>query len=107
MSHDVRKIKALTGDQGQHFNRIVTEIEMLGHDCDVCGRVEDELKKLKNHTQHTLDRFQSHINAVSDRVDSDQGPCSLVCSNLQEEVGRLREDVERCTGQCKIRLDTG
>ncbi|XP_056134844.1 EMILIN-1-A-like [Lampris incognitus] len=106
MSHDVRKIKALTGDNGEHFNRIVTEIEMLGQDCDVCARVEDELKKLKNHTQHTLDHFQGHINIIRGRMDSGQDTCSQVCSNLQEEVGKLKEDVERCTGQCKIRLDT-
>ncbi|KAM4602871.1 EMILIN-1b [Polymixia lowei] len=106
LSHDVRKIKALTGDHGEHFNRIVTEVEMLGHDCDLCRRVEDDLRKLKNHTQNALDRFQIHINTIRGGADSGQGPCSQACAGLRDEVGRLREDVERCTGQCKIRLDT-
>nr|XP_029543337.1 EMILIN-1 [Oncorhynchus nerka] len=109
LSHDIRKIKALTGDNGEHFNRIVTEIETLGRcvdDCDICGRVEDELKKLKNHTQHTLSRWEKDINAIRTRVDSDQSSCSQVCSTLQEEVGKLQEEVDKCSGQCKIRLVT-
>ncbi|KAM3877469.1 EMILIN-1b [Diretmus argenteus] len=106
LSHDVRKIKALTGDHGEHFNRIVTEVDMLGQDCDVCGRVEDELRRLKNHSQHALDGLQNHINTIQSKVNLDQGSCSQICSTLQEEVGRLRDDVKKCTGQCKIRLDT-
>ncbi|KAG7253244.1 hypothetical protein CRUP_019541, partial [Coryphaenoides rupestris] len=107
LSHDVRQIKALTGDRGEHFNRIVTEIETLGHGCgETCGRVEDELRRLKNHTQNGLDRLQVHIKTLQGRVASEQGSCSQVCSNLQEEVGKLRQDVERCTGQCKNGLDT-
>ncbi|XP_064809262.1 EMILIN-1-A-like isoform X3 [Oncorhynchus masou masou] len=102
LSHDIRKIKALTGDNGEHFNRIVTEVETLGRgmdDCDVCGRVEDEFKKLKN---HTLNRWEKDINAIRNRVDSNQS----FCSTLQEEVGKLREVVGKCSDQCKIHLDT-
>ncbi|XP_029904547.1 EMILIN-1b [Myripristis murdjan] len=106
LSHDVRKIKALTGDHGEHFNRIVTEIEMLGQDCELCGRVEDELRKLKNHSQHALERLQNQIHILQSGGDSGPGHCSQLCSDLQEEVGRLRDDVERCTGQCKISPDT-
>ncbi|KAG7276862.1 hypothetical protein CRUP_007999 [Coryphaenoides rupestris] len=89
LSHDVRQIKALTGDRGEHFNRIVTEIETLGHGCgETCGRVEDELRRLKNHTQNGLDRLQVHIKTLQGRVASEQGSCSQVCSNLQEERDR-------------------
>ncbi|CDQ96460.1 unnamed protein product, partial [Oncorhynchus mykiss] len=100
LSHDIRKIKALTGDNGEHFNRIVTEVETLGRgmdDCDVCGRVEDEFKKLKN---HTLNRWEKDINAIRNRVDSNQSFCSQVCSTLQEEVGKLWEVVGKCSDQC-------
>ncbi|KAJ7991012.1 hypothetical protein DPEC_G00292810 [Dallia pectoralis] len=109
LSHDIHKIKALTGDNGEHFNRIVTEIEMLGRgvdDCDICVRVEEELKNLKNHTQHTLSGWKKDISEIRTRVDLDQSSCSQVCSTLQEEVGKLREDVDKCSGQCKVRLDT-
>ncbi|XP_071238172.1 EMILIN-1-A-like isoform X1 [Salvelinus alpinus] len=106
LSHDIRKIKALTGDNGEHFNRIVTEVETLGRgmdDCDICGRVEDEFKKLKN---HTLNRWEKDIDAIRNRVDSDQSFCSQVCSTLQEEVGKLREEVGKCSDQCKIHMET-
>ncbi|XP_044052518.1 EMILIN-1-like isoform X2 [Siniperca chuatsi] len=106
LSHDVRKIKALTGDHGEHFNRIVTEVELLGQDCDLCRKVEDELQRLKNHSQDSLGRMQSHINRLQIRLDSGNEGCFQICSQLEDEVRLLRDDVRRCTGQCKTRTDT-
>lgn len=101
LSHDIRKIKALTGDHGEHFNRIVTEVELLGQDCEICGTVEDELQKLRNHSRDTLGRLQNHINRLQLSVDSG-GACNQMCSHLQDEVRLLREDVIRCTNKCKV-----
>lgn len=106
LSHDVRKIKALTGDHGEHFNRIVTEVELLGQDCELCGKVEDELQRLKNHSQDAVGRMQSHINRLQIRLDSGREGCFQICSHLEEEVRLLRDDVRRCTGQCGTSLDT-
>ncbi|CAJ1049968.1 EMILIN-1-like [Xyrichtys novacula] len=106
LSHDVRKIKALTGDHGEHFNRIVTEVEMLGHDCELCQKVEDELRKLRNQSQDTLGRMQSHINRIQIRLESGREGCPRVCSHLEDEVRLLRDDVRRCTSKCKTGLDT-
>lgn len=106
LSHDVRKIKALTGDHGEHFNRIVTEVELLGQDCELCGKVEKELQKLKNHSQDALGRIQSHIDTLQIRLDSGKGGCFKICSQLEAEVRLLREDVRRCSGQCKTSPDT-
>ncbi|XP_045889164.1 EMILIN-1-like [Micropterus dolomieu] len=106
LSHDVRKIKALTGDHGEHFSRIVTEVELLGQDCELCGKVEDELQRLKNHSQDALGLMQSHINSLQVRLDSGGEGCSQICSHLEDEVRLLRDDVSRCTGQCKTGPDT-
>ncbi|KAF0042710.1 hypothetical protein F2P81_004047 [Scophthalmus maximus] len=105
LSHDVRKIKALTGDHGEHFNRIVTEVEMLGQDCDLCRKMEDELRRLKNQSQDALGRMQSHINRLQIRLDSEKDGCVQICTHLQDEVGLLRDDVRRCNSQCKIGPD--
>ncbi|KAG5857373.1 hypothetical protein ANANG_G00018780 [Anguilla anguilla] len=105
LGHEVRKIKALTGENGEHFNRIVTEIETLGErveDCDACGSLRNDLGTLRNSTRHILNKLRADIDRVSDQMDSDGTSCSQVCSNLQEEVGKLKEEVERCTGQCSI-----
>ncbi|XP_071346082.1 EMILIN-1-A-like [Trachinotus anak] len=106
LSHDVRKIKALTGDHGEHFNRIVTEVELLGQDSELCKKVEDELQRLKNHSHDALGRMQSHINRLQIRLDSERDGCFQICSHLQDEVRMLRDDVRRCTGQCETSLDT-
>lgn len=105
LSHDVRKIKALTGDRGEHFNRIVTEVELLGQDCELCGKVEDALRWLKNHSQDALERMQSHINRLQIRLDSERDGCFQICSHLQDEVRLLRDDVRRCTDKCKTNLN--
>ncbi|XP_031172911.1 EMILIN-1-like isoform X2 [Sander lucioperca] len=101
LSHDVRKIKALTGDHGEHFNRIVTEVELLGQDCELCGKVEDELQRLKNQSQDALGRMQSQINRLQIRLDLGGEGCFQICSQLEDEVRLLRDDVRRCSGQCK------
>ncbi|KAM7424815.1 hypothetical protein PAMA_000938 [Pampus argenteus] len=80
LSHDVRKIKDLTGDHGEHFNRIVTEVELLGHDCELCRRLDDELRKLNNHSQHALNHMENHIKRLQIRMDSEGGR-----SRLQDE----------------------
>ncbi|XP_068584927.1 EMILIN-1b isoform X2 [Cebidichthys violaceus] len=104
LSHDVRKIKDLTGDHGEHFNRIVTEVELLGQDCELCGKVEDELQRLRNYSHDALGRMQSHINRLQIRLDSGKEGCFQMCSQLEDEVRRLRDDVRRC--RCKTGPDT-
>ncbi|KAI4786651.1 hypothetical protein KUCAC02_036985, partial [Chaenocephalus aceratus] len=95
LTHDVHQIKALTGDHGENFNRIVTEVEMLGHDCVLCGKVEDELRRLKNHSQDALGLMQIHINRLQTRLDSRREGCSQMCSQLEDDVRMLRDDVRR------------
>ncbi|XP_070687163.1 EMILIN-1-A-like, partial [Pempheris klunzingeri] len=106
LSHDVRKIKALTGDHGEHFNRIVTEVELLGQDCELCGKVENELQRLKNQSNDALEHMQNHINRLQIRLNSGREGCFQICSHLEDDVRLLRDDVSRCTSQCKTRLDT-
>ncbi|XP_066532076.1 EMILIN-1b isoform X2 [Hoplias malabaricus] len=101
LSHDIRKIKALTGENGEHFQRIVTEIE----NCDLCKSVQDDLRKLKNITNHAVDKWQTDMNYIKGKIDSGQAGCSDACSDLQEEVHKLKEDIQKCGGQCKISLE--
>ncbi|KAJ0060764.1 hypothetical protein NL108_000037, partial [Boleophthalmus pectinirostris] len=108
LTNDVKKIKGITGDNGERFNQIVTEVEVLGRDiedCSVCSRVEDDLRKFSNTTMTSLNKCQTELTDLRRKVDNEESTCSQVCSNLQEEVGRLREEVEECTGQCKVNIN--
>lgn len=108
LTNDVKKIKDVTGENGENFNRIVTEVETLGRDfedCSVCSSVEEDLRLLANSTKSGLSKCQAELTDLRRKVDSGESVCSQVCSNLQEEVGRLREDVEECTGQCRININ--
>ncbi|MED6269051.1 hypothetical protein CHARACLAT_029059, partial [Characodon lateralis] len=108
LTNDINKIKAVTGQNGEHFTRIVTEIDTLGRDfedCLVCRNIEQDLRLLTNSTMIGLNKCQRELTDLRKKVDSGESACSQVCSNLQEEVGRLREDVEECTGQCKTNIN--
>uniref|UniRef100_A0A3Q2X062 Elastin microfibril interfacer 1a n=1 Tax=Haplochromis burtoni TaxID=8153 RepID=A0A3Q2X062_HAPBU len=108
LTTDVKKITAVTGKDGEHFNRIFTEVETLGRDfkeCLICSTVEKDLLTFKNSTTISLNRCQTALTDLRRKVDSGESVCSQVCSNLQEEVGRLREDVEECTVQCKTNIN--
>ncbi|KAM4712846.1 EMILIN-1-A isoform 1-T1 [Anableps anableps] len=108
LTNDINKIKAVTGQNGEHFTRIVSEIETLGRDiedCLVCRNVEQDLHLLTNSTMICLNKCQTELMDLQRKVDLGESTCSQVCSNLQEEVGRLREDVEECTGQCTTNIN--
>ncbi|XP_076004828.1 EMILIN-1-A-like [Genypterus blacodes] len=108
LAEDVKKIKSVTGENGERFNKIVTEVETLGRDvedCSVCSSVEEDLRSLTNTTSSGLSKCQAEVTDLRKRIDSEQSTCSQVCSNLQEEVGRLKEEVEECTGQCKTNMN--
>ncbi|XP_044185525.1 EMILIN-1a isoform X1 [Thunnus albacares] len=108
LEDDVKKIIAVTGKNGERFNRIVTEVETLGRDfedCSICSRVKQDLKILTNTTMTGLSRCQTELTDLRRKVDSGETACSEVCSDLQEEVGRLRDEVKECTGQCKVNIN--
>ncbi|XP_051264036.1 EMILIN-1a [Dicentrarchus labrax] len=108
LTDDIKKIIDVTGVNGENFNRIVTEVEMLGRDfedCSVCSSVEEDLRSFANSTMIGLSKCQTELTDLRRKVDSGESACSQVCSNLQEEVGRLREEVEECTGQCKNNIN--
>ncbi|XP_050994398.1 EMILIN-1a [Labeo rohita] len=104
LTHDVQKIKDLTGHNGEHFNQVVTDVENMLRDCDICSSIEGEIKKIRNMSSHALTTFQEQLTDLRKKVDADEYACSQVCSNLQEEVGKLKEEVEKCTGQCMISM---
>uniref|UniRef100_A0A8C2GVD4 Elastin microfibril interfacer 1a n=1 Tax=Cyprinus carpio TaxID=7962 RepID=A0A8C2GVD4_CYPCA len=104
LSLDVQKIKDLTGHNGEHFNQIITDVKNILHDCDICNSTDEELRKIRNITSQAFNTFQGELTDLRRKVDSDEYACSQVCSNLQEEVGKLKEEVEKCTGQCVISM---
>lgn len=91
ISQDVDKIKVVTGDDGEHITRIFTDVENC--QTDLCRTVQDDLRKLKNFTNHAMDKCQADINSLKVKVDSG---CSDICIFLQEEVGKIKQDVEKC-----------
>ncbi|KAK6294892.1 hypothetical protein J4Q44_G00341180 [Coregonus suidteri] len=104
LSNDIKKIK---GSTGERFNQVVTEVETLRRsvdDCSVCSSVEKDLQSFTNSTNSALGRCQAELTNLRNRFESEESSCSQQCSNLQEGVWRLREEVEECTGKCNTGL---
>uniref|UniRef100_H3DPC3 Elastin microfibril interfacer 1a n=1 Tax=Tetraodon nigroviridis TaxID=99883 RepID=H3DPC3_TETNG len=97
----------------QSFNTRLKDLSVTGDSLvdrvfnlsDDVKRVEDNLRSLSNSTTIGLQKCQTDLTALGRKVDSGESVCSQVCSNLQEEVGRLQEEVSECTGQCKTNMD--
>uniref|UniRef100_A0A8C7YF19 Elastin microfibril interfacer 1a n=1 Tax=Oryzias sinensis TaxID=183150 RepID=A0A8C7YF19_9TELE len=108
LENNIKRVTAITEDNGERFNRIVTEVETLSRDlqeCSICTSVRQDLLFFKNTTTRALNNCLRDITDLQRKVNSREDTCSQVCSNLQEEVGRLKEEVEKCTGQCKTNMD--
>ncbi|MCI4389253.1 hypothetical protein PGIGA_G00095740 [Pangasianodon gigas] len=108
LSHNVQEITSLMGENGENFNKIVTDVEILKINCSVCssafGDIENELSNLRNTTISTFKKYQGEFTNLLRKVNSGESACSQVCSNLQEEVGKLKEEVEKCQDQCHISM---
>lgn len=106
LSHNVQEITALMGENGENFNQVVTDVEILKINCGVCSSalsdVEKELSNLRNTSLSTFEKYQGEFINLHRKVNSDESACSQVCSNLQEEVGILKEEVEKCQDQWRI-----
>lgn len=106
LTEDVKKIQGVTGKDGEHFTHVLTEVETLGRDVDrcstACGSVERDLRAFSNSTGHALSGCREGLEDLRRRLDSEDSACSQVCSDLQEEVGKLKEEVEEaCSGRCE------
>ncbi|CAN9506565.1 unnamed protein product [Ophioblennius macclurei] len=94
LSQDVRQIKAVTGGRG-----VLTEEDVSAPDDEPCGRLDLDLRRLKNQTHGVLDHLQQDLNQIRVQLDSRSG-CSQTCSRLQQELHLLRDHLRRCGGQC-------
>uniref|UniRef100_H3AMT0 Elastin microfibril interfacer 1 n=1 Tax=Latimeria chalumnae TaxID=7897 RepID=H3AMT0_LATCH len=75
LGKDLTKIKSIVGANGESFGKIANDLNNLE---------ENDLGELRN------------------MIQFDYKSCGQVCSNLQEEVGKLKEDVQNCKSTCDI-----
>lgn len=79
----------------------MTEVELLGNGCELCGKVQDELQRLKNNSQDTLGRLEDALTDLQAKVKPGDRGCVRSCSQLDQEVRLLRDDVRSCTSRCQ------
>lgn len=106
LTNNVQEITSLMVENDENFNTVFSDLETLKMNCSVCSSafsdMEKELSNLKNTTLNTFEKYQGEFINLHRKVNADESACSQVCSNLQEEVGKLKEEVEKCQDQCRI-----
>ncbi|KAG8431781.1 hypothetical protein GDO86_019953 [Hymenochirus boettgeri] len=58
----------------------------------------------RNETKGKMLDLENSIKSLTRMIQFDYKSCGQVCSNLQEEVGKLKEQVAECTGTCHVIL---
>uniref|UniRef100_A0A672FZE6 Elastin microfibril interfacer 1 n=1 Tax=Salarias fasciatus TaxID=181472 RepID=A0A672FZE6_SALFA len=91
LSEDVGQMRAEVSGRGG------TEVEQNG---GLCGKLDMELRRLKNRSQEVLDQLQRDVSQIRVRLDS-QSDCTHTCSRLQGELHLLRLHLQRCMGRCE------
>lgn len=108
LSRNVQEITALMGEKSDNLNNVLTDVKTLRINYSICSSafsdIENDLHNLRNTTTSSFKKYQDELINLHRKIKSDESACSQVCSNLQEEVGKLKEEVEKCQDQCQISM---
>ncbi|OCT79207.1 EMILIN-1 [Xenopus laevis] len=69
---------------------------------DVSETYSRDISHYQNKTNGKMVDLENSIKSLTRMIQFDYKSCGQVCSNLQEEVGKLKEQVAECTGVCHL-----
>nr|DBA25420.1 TPA: hypothetical protein GDO54_009805 [Pyxicephalus adspersus] len=97
---EMTHIKMVLDSNGETFGKIVSE--MKDTQDRFTSTITNDLYKFDlNMTGKILD-MENDIKSLRRMMEFDYKSCGQVCSNLQEEVGKLKEQVGECTETCQF-----
>ncbi|XP_068135882.1 EMILIN-1 [Hyperolius riggenbachi] len=65
-------------------------------------RFDLNIAQYQNDTNGKILDMENDIKSLRKMIEFDYRSCGQVCSNLQEEVGKLKEQVSECTDTCEL-----
>ncbi|XP_043920119.1 EMILIN-1 [Protopterus annectens] len=111
---DIRKLSSIIGGNGETLDEISSNINDLDDRLSKslesclkgCGTAQNDMSSYRNITDKKFIEFENDLSSLRNMIQFDYKSCGQVCSNLQEKVGKLSEEIETnrntcCTAQKK------
>ncbi|XP_053565378.1 EMILIN-1 [Bombina bombina] len=92
-------LSKISADVSDLNDRLRTSILTQMHTCDSIHR---DMNQYQNETNGKMLDMENEIKSLTRMIQFDYQSCGQVCSNLQEEVGKLKEEVEECKITCQL-----
>ncbi|MEE6516829.1 hypothetical protein FKM82_026601, partial [Ascaphus truei] len=89
----------MSSDVSNLEDRLTTSI-LTG--MDTSDSTSRDVNQFQNETNGKLINMENDLKSLTRMIQFDYKSCGQVCSNLQEEVGKLKEEVEECKSTCQL-----
>ncbi|KAM9315722.1 EMILIN-1 [Gastrophryne carolinensis] len=102
---EMTNVKIMVDTNGNTFNKLFSDMKdsqdrftaTILSDLD---RFDLNIAQYQNDTNGKILDMDNSIKSLRKMIEFDYKSCGQVCSNLQEEVGKLKEQVGECTDTC-------
>lgn len=103
---EMTHVKMIVDSSGETFRKSLSDIRdsqdrftsTILSDLD---RFDLNIAQYQNDTNGKILDMENDIKSLRKMIEFDYKSCGQVCSNLQEEVGKLKEQVGECTDTCQ------
>lgn len=104
---EMTQMKMMVESSGDNFGKLLTDMKdaqdrftsTILSDLD---RFDLNIAQYQNDTNGKILDMENDIKSLRRMIEFDYKSCGQVCSNLQEEVGKLKEQVGECTDTCQF-----
>lgn len=104
---EMTQLKMMVESSGDNFGKLLTDMKdsqdrftsTILSDLD---RFDVNIAQYQNDTNGKILDMENDIKSLRRMIEFDYKSCGQVCSNLQEEVGKLKEQVTECTETCQF-----
>ncbi|KAM8954269.1 EMILIN-1 [Pelodytes ibericus] len=110
LEDELTNIKALVETNGASLIKISTDMDDLDNrltttiltGMETYDSTNKDIEHYQNQTNRKMLDIENGIRSLTTMIQFDYRSCGQVCSNLQEEVGKLKEQVEECKSMCHL-----
>ncbi|XP_018430899.1 PREDICTED: EMILIN-1-like [Nanorana parkeri] len=104
---EMTHVKTMVDSNGETFGKLVSDIKdekdrFTATIFSDLGRIHLNIAQYHNGTNGKILDMENHVKSLRKMIEFDYKSCGQVCSNLQEEVGKLKEQVGECTDTCQF-----
>ncbi|XP_044134620.1 EMILIN-1 isoform X1 [Bufo gargarizans] len=106
LDDELGNVKIFVDASGESFTKLFNDLKdsqdrFTATILDDLDRFDVNIAQYQNDTNGKLLDMENDIATLKKMIQFDYRSCGQVCSNLQEEVGKLKEQVDECTATCQ------